>query len=89
MFPQSSHLQVQQKTFIANVTTQVIERHIVRNLEGIFCPVTVQSLSEAEIMGLTSEPTSTRTQRKFLDDRIKKLEGGHSILRSVLGGSVL
>ncbi|ETS75372.1 hypothetical protein PFICI_12316 [Pestalotiopsis fici W106-1] len=80
---------VQQKTFIANVTTQVIERHIVRDLEGIFCPVSVHLLSEAELLGLASEPMSTRTQRSFLEDRIKKLEGGHAILRSVLASSVL
>lgn len=80
---------MQQKIFIANVTTQVIERHIVRNLEGIFCPVSVNLLSEAELLGLASEPKSTRTQRSFLQERTKKLEGGYAILRSVLGSSVL
>ncbi|KAH6653292.1 dynamin family protein-like protein [Truncatella angustata] len=80
---------VQQKTFIANVTTQVVERHIVRGLETIFCPVSVNSLPEAKILGIASEPPTTRKQRSFLEDRIKKLNGGHAILRGVMGSAVL
>jgi len=71
------------------VTTQVVERHIVRGLETIFCPVSVNTLEDKDIMRLVSEPLSTRKQRNFLDERIKKLEVGQEILKGVMGGSVL
>jgi hypothetical protein len=40
---------VSQKTFVANVTTQVIERYIVRSLEGIFSPIVVNAISDTEV----------------------------------------
>ncbi|KAI9844695.1 MAG: hypothetical protein M1837_005437 [Sclerophora amabilis] len=73
-----------QKTFIDNVTTQVVERHIVRGLEKIFSPVVVNSMSDAEIETIASEPPSAKRQRNFLHDRIRKLQDGQSILRNVL-----
>jgi hypothetical protein len=75
--------QVLQKTFIANVTTQVVERHIVRGLEEIFSPVVVNGLSDPDVEGIASEPASAKRQRAFLEDRIAKLKEGHEILRSV------
>ncbi|KAK8116344.1 hypothetical protein PG984_012846 [Apiospora sp. TS-2023a] len=80
---------VQQKTFIANVTTQVVERHIIRNLETIFSPLSVNCMADVEVLGVASEPASAIRQREFLDDRIKKLEDGSAILRGVLGKSIL
>lgn len=76
-----------QKTFIANITTQVIERHIVRGLENIFSPVVVNGLSDGEVEAIASEPASTRRQREFLEDRISKLEEGHEIFRGVMGSA--
>jgi len=55
--------QVQQKTFVTNVTTQVIERHMIRNLETIFCPLSVNHMSDAEVLGVASEPASAIRQR--------------------------
>lgn len=77
-------LQVQLKTFIANVTTQVIERHIVRGLELIFSPMVVADMSDEELRGLASEPASVIRQRRFLKDRIAKLESGRKVLRKVM-----
>lgn len=74
--------------FIANVTTQVIDRHIVRGLEKIFSPIVVGKLSDTAAQDLASEPASARRQRDFLEDRIKKLENGSSIFRSVMGGKL-
>ena len=82
-------IQVSQKTFIANITTQVIERHIVRGLEKIFSPVIVNGLSDSDVDGIASEPTSAKRQRAFLDDRISKLKEGRNILRSVATRAVL
>ncbi|KAL9126644.1 MAG: hypothetical protein Q9217_004334 [Psora testacea] len=74
---------VSQKTFIANITTQVIERHIVRGLEKIFSPVTVNNLSESESQAIASEPSLAKRHREFLEDRIGKLTDGHQVLRDV------
>ncbi|CZS87940.1 related to interferon-induced GTP-binding protein Mx [Rhynchosporium graminicola] len=76
---------VTQKTFVANITTQVIERHIVRGLEKIFSPVVVNAMLDAEVEAIASEPLSAKRQRNFLTDRIKKLEDGHEIFRGVMG----
>jgi hypothetical protein len=70
------------------VTTQVIERHIVRGLETIFCPISVNRLSGAEMEGIASEPVSAKRQRAYLEDRIKKLKDGHMILRGVMGSGM-
>ncbi|KAH7420099.1 dynamin family protein-like protein [Cadophora sp. MPI-SDFR-AT-0126] len=78
---------VSQKTFIANITTQVIERHIVRGLEKIFSPVAVNAMSDAEVEAIASEPTSAKRQRDFLEDRVKKLQDGHNIFKGVMGSA--
>ncbi|PQE28022.1 hypothetical protein CJF32_00005775 [Rutstroemia sp. NJR-2017a WRK4] len=78
---------VSQKTFIAIITTQVIERHIVRGLENIFSPVVVHGLSDAEVEAIASEPTSAKRQREFLEDRISKLEDGYEIFKGVMGSA--
>jgi hypothetical protein len=72
-------------TFIANITTQVIERHIVRGLQKIFSPVLVNAMSETEVEAIASEPSSAKRQRDFLEDRIKKLQDGHEIFKGVMG----
>lgn len=56
-----------------------------RGLEKIFSPVVVNGLTDAEVESIASEPSSSKRQRSFLDDRIKKLESGQEIFRSVLG----
>ncbi|TVY58349.1 Interferon-induced GTP-binding protein Mx [Lachnellula cervina] len=77
---------VTQKVFIANITTQIIERHIVHGLSDIFCPVVVSSMSDAEVEAIAAEPTSAKRQREFLEDRVRKLEDGQEIFRGVMGG---
>lgn len=66
------------------MTTQVIERHVVRGLESIFSPMVVSAMSDEELQELASEPTAVVRQRKFLEDRIKKLENGRKVLRKVM-----
>ena len=82
-------IQVSQKTFVANVTTQVVERHMIRGLEKIFSPVIVNSLTDSEAEAIASEPTSAKRQRQFLEDRIAKLKDGQSIFRSVMGSAAM
>ncbi|KAK7178351.1 dynamin family protein [Paraphaeosphaeria sporulosa] len=77
------------KTFVANITTQVVERHIVRGIEDIFSPVFVSRLSNADVQEIASEPSSCKRQRDFFQDRIEKLKSGHTILRRVMKSTVL
>jgi hypothetical protein len=79
--------QVAQKTFVANITTQVIERHIVRGIERIFSPVVVNGLTDSEAEAIAMEPAAARRQRKFLEERIAKLGDGHAILKEVMGST--
>jgi hypothetical protein len=72
------------KTFVANITTQVIERHIVKGIERVFSPVVVSGLADSEAEALVMEPVTARRQREFLKDRIAKLEDGQRILKNVM-----
>ncbi|MCJ1274248.1 hypothetical protein MMC21_002043 [Puttea exsequens] len=80
---------VSQKIFVANITTQVVERHLIRGLEAIFSPTVVNRLKDAEVEKLASEPDAAKRHRIFLNDRIKKLEDGQKIFRKVMGSAVL
>ncbi|KAI7779831.1 hypothetical protein LA080_000329 [Diaporthe eres] len=75
---------VQMKVFIANVATQVIERHLLVDLQDIFSPMATVEMTDAKVQSIVSEPESTKRQRVFLTDRIKKLEEGQEIFRSVI-----
>jgi len=75
---------VQQKTFIANVTTQVIERHIVTGLENLFEPFVVSQLSDLAVQAMASEPAATKRMRDFYENKIMKLREGEEIFRSVV-----
>lgn len=82
-------MQVYLKTFVANVTTQVVERHIINDLEAIFSPLTVGGLTDPEVEAIAWEPASAKRQRQFLEDRIAKLKDGQSIFRSVMGSAAM
>jgi hypothetical protein len=76
--------QVAQKTFIANITTQVIERHIIRGIERIFSLVVINGLTDSEAGAIAMEPAAARRQRKILEERIAKLGDGHAVLKGVM-----
>ncbi|KAF7898456.1 hypothetical protein EAF00_004902 [Botryotinia globosa] len=78
---------VLQKVFIANVTTQVVERHIVRGLERIFDPVAVNKMSDKDVEAIASEPGPARQERAYLEDQIKKLGEGKRIFRTIMSGA--
>ncbi|KAK1811658.1 hypothetical protein LTR12_013959 [Friedmanniomyces endolithicus] len=75
----------QRKTFVANVTAQVIERHMVHGLDKIFSPLDVNNLSDEDILKVASEPASVRRKRDFLTDRQQKLRSGKEIFRDIMG----
>lgn len=70
--------------FVANVTTQVIERHLVADLNNIFSPMVVLGMTDAKVQSMVSEPESTKRERIYLSDRIKRLEEGQEIFRGIL-----
>ncbi|RKF73097.1 Interferon-induced GTP-binding protein Mx [Golovinomyces cichoracearum] len=76
---------IQREVFIANITTQVIERHIVRGIEGIFDPVAVSKMSDKQIDCIALEPQVSRNNREYLLDRIHRLEEGNRIFRGLSG----
>ncbi|KAL6713269.1 hypothetical protein ACLMJK_008734 [Lecanora helva] len=78
--------EVQQPLFVANITTQVIERHMIRGLEVIFDPVNINKLSDEQVLSIVAEPPAAQRQRAHLEDKIKKLEEGQRILRRAMGG---
>lgn len=45
----------------------------------------VLKMPDTKLESLVSEPPATRRQRALLKDRIKKLEDGEDIFRSVMG----
>lgn len=75
---------VNQKVFMANVTIQVIERHIVRGLDQILSAMVIAGLPDDEVQNLSSEPPSGRKLREQLSDRVEKLERGRQVLRQVM-----
>lgn len=71
---------------MANITTQVIERHIVSDLEAIFSPLAVNDMSDEEVEAIAAEPSATRHKRQFLTDRVAKLKDGHNVFKTVMAG---
>lgn len=69
------------------MTTQVVERHIVRGLERIFDPIAVNKMSDKEVEAIASEPAQARQERAYLEDQIKKLGKGKQIFRMIMGGA--
>ena len=72
------------KQFVANVTMQVVERHIVADLDEIFTSPLVSDLSDSEVQNIASEGKSAMNQRAFLEAQIESLEDGQAIFKSVM-----
>lgn len=72
------------KVFMANVTVQVAERHLLSDLNEIFSPMFILQMPDDKVQSIVSERESAKRQRVFLTDRIKKLQEGQNIFRSVL-----
>ncbi|KAK5696387.1 hypothetical protein LTS12_028574, partial [Elasticomyces elasticus] len=75
----------QRKAFVANVTAQVIERHMVRGLDKISSPLDVNDLSDEDILKIASELASVGRKRDFSMDCQQKLRSGKEIFRGIMG----
>ncbi|KAK8038421.1 hypothetical protein PG994_015188 [Apiospora phragmitis] len=76
---------VQYKIFIANVTTQVIERQMIWELDKVFSPLVVIGMVDAEAEAIASERPSTTRRRVFLANRVQKLEEDRQIFHVLIG----
>ena len=70
--------------FFANVTTQVVERHMIRGLEEIFSPIVVNGLSDSDVKKIASGSPTLKRQRQFWKDRIEKQENGQRIFKEIM-----
>ena len=84
VYPLLTLKQVAEKVFVANITVEVIERHIVRGLEHIFSPVTVSELLDTEVLSLAAEPSSAKKVREILTEKSRMLTDGRVILRELM-----
>lgn len=72
--------------FIAVVTKQVIERHLLANLAANTMPThMVTQMSDEEVAFVAGEPEGTTHQRKGLEDRKATLEKGQRTFDLALG----
>lgn len=55
-----------------------------RGLQNIFSPMVALQMSDAKLESLVAEPPATRRKRASHTDRIKKLEEGGEVFRSVM-----
>lgn len=70
------------KTFVDNVCRQVIERHFLGNLPGIFSPHTVADYSDDELERIAGERPEVVEKRKRLNEQLQNLRGGLRDLRT-------
>ncbi|KAL5323754.1 hypothetical protein ACEPPN_008295 [Leptodophora sp. 'Broadleaf-Isolate-01'] len=57
------HYELSSRIFITNVITQVIERHLLQGLYGIFGSVKIYNLKDAQIEKIAAENKATRDKR--------------------------
>jgi Dynamin family/Dynamin central region len=76
------HYEHQLPTFISNVITQVVERHLIDGMEEIF-ESTAHTLADAKVKNLMEEDSGTRAERKEIKDQRDVLEEGLEICREI------
>jgi hypothetical protein len=73
------------KVFVANVTVQVVERNLVRELADIVSPKVIANYSDVELRHIASEPEESLQMRDDLEDRLKILKEGQTAFEEALG----
>jgi hypothetical protein len=79
------HYEHQLPSFIANVITQVIERHLMDGMEEIFEGERIHKLTDAQIRQLMEEDSITAAKRRELKDQESVLQSGLNICRDIAG----
>ncbi|KAG9240272.1 dynamin GTPase [Calycina marina] len=78
----NAYYKVAMKTFVDNVCRQVVERHLLSTLPGIFDPTTVINFSDEEILRIASEPEKQKHRRTSLLALAKGLRDSLKDLRN-------
>ncbi|KAK4226821.1 P-loop containing nucleoside triphosphate hydrolase protein [Podospora fimiseda] len=71
------------KTFIRNTITQVVERHLLQGMYGIFNSVEVLSLTDQIVEAIAAENKETRDRRQTLKVQKKAIEEAKDICASL------
>jgi len=71
------------KTFIRNTITQVVERHLLQGMYGIFNSVAVMSMSNEVVEAIAAENKETRDRRQTLKVQKKAIEEAKDICASL------
>jgi len=69
------------KTFVSNVIVQVVERHLVDELDRIFNVMRLAEFDDSEILEIAAEDPGVREQRIELRNTRRVLEAGERICR--------
>jgi GTPase SAR1 family protein len=67
------------KTFIRNTITQVVERHLLQGMYGIFNSVAIMSMSNEVVEAIAAENKETRDRRQTLKVQKKAIEEAKDI----------
>jgi hypothetical protein len=78
------YYELTRKTFISNVIVQVVERHLVDELDRIFNVTRVVELDDAAVIEIASEDEYSRQQRLELRNTRRTLEAGERICRKYM-----
>ena len=80
------HPQDKFKHFIATVTDQVIEHHLLHNLaEQTLSPMIINEMPDGEIAHIAAEAEEVTKKREFLEGHKAVLESGQDASRKALG----
>jgi hypothetical protein len=78
------YYELTRKTFISNVIVQVVERHLIDELDRIFNVTRVVELDDAAVIEIASEDEYSRQQRLELRNTRRTLEAGERICRKYM-----
>jgi hypothetical protein len=73
MWSNTNKLQVALKTFVDNVSKQVVERHLLRPLPNLFSPETVAAYTDEDLSRVAAESEQAKVKRGYLLDLHKGL----------------
>ncbi|KAK3355495.1 P-loop containing nucleoside triphosphate hydrolase protein [Neurospora tetraspora] len=71
------------KTFIRNVITQVVERHLLQGMYGIFNPAEVMAMTNEVVESIAAENQETRDRRQALTAQRKAIEEAKDVCTSL------
>ncbi|KAK3395376.1 P-loop containing nucleoside triphosphate hydrolase protein [Sordaria brevicollis] len=71
------------KTFIRNVITQVVERHLLQGMYSIFNPAEVMAMTSEMVESIAAENQETRDRRRSLTEQRKAIQEAKDVCTSL------